>query len=341
MRNTRYTLFLLVAALAIGIGCFRNPTPEEPVPAPQPTTEDVSNLLGVISAMDATGVSLQMDLADGSSEHVVLSDGSGLPPGDDIGLLIRISGVRDLATREITASVFEVLSSPGLFVVSPMPGSAVASPMLVQGFGRTFEQVFSWRIKNSGGDVVLEGYNLTHAADIGQYSSFGYEVFLPAMNELPFTLEVYEISAEDGSETNLVSVPLHQLTTEKTQFDVFFSRDKSNQTGECEAVFPVHRTIAQTSAVGRAALLELLRGPTEQEVRAGYRTNIPADVALNSLIINSGTAIADFSQELNAVAGSCRVAAVTSQIVNTLHQFAGVSDVVISVGGDTSTALQP
>jgi len=54
------------------------------------------------------------------------------------------------------------------------------------------------------------------------------------------------------------------------------------------------------------------------------------------------TARADFSEELRAVAGSCRVLSIRAQIEKTLEQFSEVSSVRISIeGGDPAEALQP
>src|SRR3989339_1938412 len=43
----------------------------------------------------------------------------------------------------------------------------------------------------------------------------------------------------------------------------------------CSQVFATKRTIPKTSAVARAALEELFKGPTEEETQAGYVTTIP------------------------------------------------------------------
>lgn len=111
---------------------------------------------------------------------------------------------------------------------------------------------------------------------------------------------------------------------------------------DCTRVFPVSRTIASTLAVGREALEELLKGPTAAESAQGYMTSLNAGVKLNSLVIENGTARADFDEMLDrSVGGSCRVAAISSQIRNTLMQFPSVSRVEISMNGRTDDILQP
>jgi spore germination protein GerM len=110
---------------------------------------------------------------------------------------------------------------------------------------------------------------------------------------------------------------------------------------DCEAVFPITRQIPRTEQVVRAALEQLFRGPTPSEIGEGYTSNIPDNVRVNNVTIEEGVARADFSEELNNIAGSCAVQSVRSQINQTLRQFTGVDDVIISVNGRTEDALQP
>jgi spore germination protein GerM len=85
-----------------------------------------------------------------------------------------------------------------------------------------------------------------------------------------------------------------------------------------------------------------LAGPTEAEKSQGYYTNINPGVQILSLVIVNGVARADFDQSLQeAVGGSCRVAAIRTQITQTLKQFSTVKSVTISVNGDSATSLQP
>ena len=101
------------------------------------------------------------------------------------------------------------------------------------------------------------------------------------------------------------------------------------------------RTMAQTSAVGRAAMRELLEGPTPAERAQGYFSSLPIGVEMLSLVIGNNEARVDFNEALNRVGGSCRVISIRSQITETLKQFPSVLDVAISVEGNVEEALQP
>lgn len=125
---------------------------------------------------------------------------------------------------------------------------------------------------------------------------------------------------------------------------VFYANEKLDPgLQDCKRVFPVARAIPSTEAVGRAALEELLKGPSADERERGYFTSIRSrDVKVNSLSIRDGVAYADFSPELEKGAGgSCMVAAIRAEITETLKQFPTVKSAVISIEGRTEDILQP
>lgn len=130
--------------------------------------------------------------------------------------------------------------------------------------------------------------------------------------------------------------------TPQTQtIQVFFSNQREGG-NNCQAVFPVIRTINRTETIGRAALEELLKGPTQKEISQGFNTNIPVNTRIQNLTIQNGVARVDFNQALDqGVGGSCRAAAIRAQITQTLLQFPTVDRVIISINGNTSGILQP
>lgn len=144
------------------------------------------------------------------------------------------------------------------------------------------------------------------------------------------------------SPTSTPAVTVTPSPTPQTQtIQVFFSNQREGG-NNCQAVFPVIRTINRTEIVGRAALEELLKGPIQKEISQGFNTNIPANTRIQNLTIQNGVARVDFNQALQqGVAGSCRVAAIRAQITQTLQQFPNVNQVIISINGNSSGILQP
>lgn len=152
--------------------------------------------------------------------------------------------------------------------------------------------------------------------------------------------ETVSLSGINTAQTASVASTLPPKTI---SIKIFFSnRINDPEALECQKVYPVFREIENVVAVGRASLLGLLSGPTEEEESFGYFTNINSGVEINDLKIEKGIAYVDLSNELlENVGGSCRTTAIKSQIEETLKQFSTVSEVVISVNGETEGILQP
>ena len=130
--------------------------------------------------------------------------------------------------------------------------------------------------------------------------------------------------------------------TDLMTIKVFFNNSNLDPEFSCFKVFPVNRQIPKTQAVARAAIEELLKGPTTNEKSAGYFTSLPSNVKIQSLSIENGVAKIDFSKELEqGVGGSCRVSAIRAQITETLKQFETVNEVIISIDSQVEDILQP
>ena len=123
----------------------------------------------------------------------------------------------------------------------------------------------------------------------------------------------------------------------------FGNRIKDPTALYCDRVYPVERVVPKTQAVARAALQELLAGPTALEEQEGYVTPINAGVKIQKLVIENGTVFVDFDETLEAqVGGSCRVTIIRAQIKETLKQFPTVTNVVLTINGrGDDIILQP
>ncbi|MFA5174928.1 MAG: GerMN domain-containing protein [Patescibacteria group bacterium] len=132
--------------------------------------------------------------------------------------------------------------------------------------------------------------------------------------------------------------PVEEMTVK-----VFFNNSVMDPENSCDKVFSAERKVKKTPAVARAALDELLKGPTEEEKTKGFFTSINDEVKINFINIDSdGNINVDFDEQLeNSVGGSCRVSAIRSQITETLKQFSTVKNVIISINNRTEDILQP
>jgi len=226
------------------------------------------------------------------------------------------------------AKTGEIKSISGNVVVSSLiPNQELPNPFVVFGRGRVFE-----------------GAVLTDALDIGTFGNFRVRAFLRALPEgSTGTVEVFTYSARDGSEQDMVRVPV-KFPTGDTALQVFFVNEQADPgLLRCDDPRPVTRRVPYTQNVAEAAILELLRGPTVAEDVYGSRTGIRPGTALRSISITNGTATVDFSREFTqGVAGSCQVQAIRAQVEKTLLQFPTVQHVNMLVEGVSAEPyLQP
>ncbi len=97
--------------------------------------------------------------------------------------------------------------SPAILVESPAAGEAVASPFRLAGTANTFEANFQWELLAPDG-TKLAGDFVTATCGTGCRGTFDEKVSFDAGGADTVTLVVWEPSAEDGSRTKEVRIPL-------------------------------------------------------------------------------------------------------------------------------------
>jgi hypothetical protein len=102
---------------------------------------------------------------------------------------------------------------------------------------------------------------------------------------------------------------------------------------------PVRRTIEATPAVARAALTELLDGPTDEETSSGLSTAIPAGTHLRDLSLADGVATVDLGGTFDDGGGSASMLGRVAQVVATLTRFPTVERVAFRIDGEPVTTL--
>lgn len=240
---------------------------------------------------------------------------------------------------------------PNIIIESPKANEEVVSPIKLKGLARVFENNFNYRLTDSEGVVLSEGYGTADSPDVGLFGVFDTEIYFKSNSDTG-TLEVFSQSAKDGEEINKVIIPLFLKASEAPSPDesdietltvkVYFMNNKLDPEITCGKVFPVERVIPKTQAVAKAAIEELLKGPSDNERYMQYTTQLNDDIVLNKITILEGVATVDFNSKLDeGVGGSCRVGLIRKQIEETLKQFNSVKDVVISIEGNSEEILQP
>ncbi|MDD5110136.1 MAG: GerMN domain-containing protein [Patescibacteria group bacterium] len=225
---------------------------------------------------------------------------------------------------------------PAVILDEPEPNAVAQGKVSIYGYARATVPSLTYRVLDGEGKSVAQG-KLAISEPRKDFSVFESQVTFVKPNTPAGKLAVYS-GAETTSAQEVPLVFNPQLTT----VEVYFMNSKLAAPETCKEVFPVKRYIPKTEAIGTAALNQLIAGPTAAERSAGYTSSIPTGVKLNSLIIRDGVATADFSPALDRnVGGSCRVAAIAAEIMQTLKQFPTVKEVIIAINGRTEDILQP
>ncbi|MDG4758373.1 Gmad2 immunoglobulin-like domain-containing protein [Micromonospora sp. WMMD710] len=96
---------------------------------------------------------------------------------------------------------------PPIVVTGPVPGDRVSAPLTVTGTADVFEATVSVRVLDAAGREVASGFG---TAGCGSGCRGGYRVVVGwrTTREQRGTVEVYEVSARDGSRINTVAVPV-------------------------------------------------------------------------------------------------------------------------------------
>lgn len=118
---------------------------------------------------------------------------------------------------------------------------------------------------------------------------------------------------------------------ETTSVAVYLLRD--------ERVSPVRRTVPATTAVARAALEELLDGPTQAEAASGLVSTIPEGTALRDVSIANGVATVDLDGRFDDGGGSASMLGRVAQVVATLTRFPTVERVAFRLDGRPVEAI--
>lgn len=251
--------------------------------------------------------------------------------------------------EEHEEEAIEPTTDDHIVVTFPQQGQTVTAPLTVTGEARGgwyFEATFPVRLVDAQGNEVAVGY--AEAQD--DWMQVGFVPFKAVLERFKSgvsedgTLILEKANASGLPEhADQLEIPVKIHRGETSIVRVYFPNSvKDPDFMDCAKVFVVERSIPKTQGIARAALEELLKGPTASEKAEGYITSLNEGVKIQRLVVENGVAKVDFSEELDyQVGGSCRIQSIYSQIETTLKQFPTVREVEISIDGETEEILQP
>lgn len=230
------------------------------------------------------------------------------------------------------------LQENDIVVEVPVDGMTVSDAFIdVAGRAKTAGGPLRLRVLDASGAVVAESDMDVSAGGGEAYGRFGRTFIFKDKPSGVGTVEISRTSGQGGVTVRRVAFASAPPTGELTVKAFFRYAD-----GECDSVLPVSRPFDGKTAIYRAALEALLKGPTAEEKAQSYTTSVPANVRLKSVAADAnGLVTADFSEPLNrGVRGACSIAGARAQIEAALRQFPEVHGVVISVNGKTDGVLK-
>lgn len=95
-----------------------------------------------------------------------------------------------------------------IMVTSPKDTEEIGRPVTITGRARVFENTISYRIKDEDGFLLVSGSTTYESEDVGEFGDFTITTNYLEPKGKTGTVEVYNASAKDGTDENLVSVPV-------------------------------------------------------------------------------------------------------------------------------------
>lgn len=101
-------------------------------------------------------------------------------------------------------------TAPAILLESPAPWQQVASPVRLTGMSNTFEANMLYNIVDPSGRIVAEGFT-TATEGSGTWGTFDVQVEFTPEREGVGAIILWEESAADGSQINLVEIPVRMM----------------------------------------------------------------------------------------------------------------------------------
>jgi|GEM_PF-1285968 len=118
------------------------------------------------------------------------------------------SCTKELIKLDKCAPSAPAATEPNIIVSAPTSGQQLTSPFKVEGRARVFENQVNIRVKNKSGQVLITEKTLAKAPEAGQWGDFSISIGYQFFTTKEGVVEVYATSAKDGSEQDLVSIPV-------------------------------------------------------------------------------------------------------------------------------------
>lgn len=100
-----------------------------------------------------------------------------------------------------------------IVVYAPQQNERIGTPLVVAGEARVFENTVNFRLLDAQGEEIAEGFATADSREVGQFGAFRGELHFISETDQQGILEVYQISANDGTEIDKLTIPVVITTT--------------------------------------------------------------------------------------------------------------------------------
>ena len=101
-----------------------------------------------------------------------------------------------------------VQQAENIKVYAPQPGADISSPVNISGEARVFEGTVNYRVRDNNGTVIGEGFTTATSPEMGQFGPYAAAAAFSQPRTEIGQVEVFNLSARDGSVENLVVIPV-------------------------------------------------------------------------------------------------------------------------------------
>ncbi|MDD4287262.1 MAG: GerMN domain-containing protein [Candidatus Peribacteraceae bacterium] len=242
-------------------------------------------------------------------------------------------------------AIYYASADSRLRIVEPRSDQAIALPLVVEGDVRIGSGTTARLLLTDRDEFALAEDRIPLPKALsGQIVPFSASVSFPRPLGTGGTLTVSLFTQKGKLLEQAVVIPVRFPPIASVEIKAFFGNtERDPKTMYCDVSYPVARRVSVSEDLLAASLRELISGPGILEQRQGFFSVLPDGLIVRSLKDDDGNVTVTFNKALvEGVAGSCRVAAIRSQIERTLRQFPFVKEVTIAVEGmSDAEILQP
>lgn len=130
---------------------------------------------------------------------------------EEAPLATSVQSERDIVERvaeSVSSKSGDELVNENIRVTSPKPNDTLTSPFVVVGEARVFENVVNVRVTNAKGEAFINETAYAKAPEAGQFGPFSINLSYKFKNTKEGFVEVYHASPKDGSEQDLIRIPV-------------------------------------------------------------------------------------------------------------------------------------